>query len=122
MARDNLPIALSPHFGSLAQLWVVPLMVPRLTPGHRTPHVHSVRTFGVRQEGLLLSKEALPIGSSTARTTSVEVMLRHVLVGTSCFQVRWAFHPYTQITGGYCRTPTLTGLHAPFGALHPVRA
>jgi hypothetical protein len=34
-------------------------------------------------------------------------MLRHVSAGTSCCRVRWAFHPYAWVMGGYCRTPTL---------------
>ena len=81
--------------------------MPKLTPEHRTPHVYDVCKFGVRQGGRLLSEAGHPIGGSTSRTISVEVMLRHVSVGTSCCRVRWAFHPYAQVMGGYCRTPTL---------------
>jgi hypothetical protein len=80
---------------------------PQAYPAVRIPDVYGVCKFGVRQHGRLLSEAGHPIGSSTSQTTSVEVMLRHVSAGTSCCRVRWAFHPYTRVRGGYCRTPSL---------------
>lgn len=100
-------MTLSWNFGTLTRRWVVSLLDTRLTPDAlttlslRLPHVRS----STASRGLSAPKPT--IGRSTARNTSSEICLRAVSAGTSYFQSRLDFHPYTQVTRAICTSAPL---------------
>jgi hypothetical protein len=100
-------MTLSRNLGTLTRRWVVSLLDTRLTPcalttlSLRLPHVRSSRA----SRGLSAPKPTF--GSSTARNTSSEICLRTVSAGTSYFQSRLDFHPYTQVNPEICTSSRL---------------
>ena len=100
-------MTLSRNFGTLTRRWVVSLLHARLTPcalttlSLRLLHVRSLTT----SRGLSAPKPV--ISRSTAQDASSEIWLRPVSAGTSYFQSRLDFHPYTQVTPEICTSSRL---------------
>ena len=55
----------------------------------------------------------------TAPSPSTEILLREASVGTSYCRARLVFCPYSQVTGGICTSPSLSGLHRACGPASP---
>ena len=94
-ARDYLRIALNPHFGTLTQLWVVPLTVPKLTPGTGLPS----STAFARSE---FDREA---DSSRRRVSQSVALPRKLPRMRSCFDMFRLEPAVAELDGPF--TPTL---------------
>eukprot|EP00825_Cyclidium_porcatum_P035269 TRINITY_DN369_c0_g2_i1.p1 TRINITY_DN369_c0_g2~~TRINITY_DN369_c0_g2_i1.p1 ORF type:complete len:215 (+),score=-53.73 TRINITY_DN369_c0_g2_i1:129-773(+) len=88
----------------------------------RGPQSQRLRRSQVRSstKGRPVSRPKPLIGRSTPQSISAEVLLRQVSRGTSYFQFRLAFHPYTQVIGKICTslpvrssTPLSRGFNLP---------
>ena len=55
----------------------------------------------------------------TAPSPSGEALLREASAGTGYCRARLVFCPYSQVTGGICTSPPLSGLHRAFGPASP---
>ncbi len=96
--------------GALTPVWVVPLSATELPPAARLPasprEAHS--GFGRVAEA---EPPYPPNRCPTAPPLSAEALLREASAGTGYCRARLVFCPYSQVTGGICTSPPLSGLH-----------
>ena len=98
MGVNNLhPFTLNRYLGTLTSVWVVPLSLPTLTADRR------LQTSMLVQDSEFDKRagDFSPVPSdqcSTPLPTKDEAVLRYISKGTSYYQIRLAFHPYSQVT------------------------
>src|SRR3989338_1967463 len=116
LAIFHLKLTLSQYLGTLTIVWVFPSRKRSLAtlPVSRLLRRLDIRSWTADRH---LSMPKSTIRRSTAKATSVETRLRPTSAGTSYHQTRWAFYPYSQVTGTHARR-TRSGFHKVLPLLH----